>query len=69
MKVKPHPYFKREGTDINTDLYVTVSEAILGTEAVVKTLYGDIKLKIDPGTQNEEKKKISNYGVQKLPPN
>lgn len=26
-------------------------------------------MKIDPGTQNDEKKKISNYGVQKLPPN
>lgn len=50
VKVKPHPYFRRDGVDINTDLYVTVSEAILGTETVVKTLYGDIKLKIDPGT-------------------
>jgi len=26
-------------------------------------------MKIDPGTQHNEKKKISNYGVQKLPPN
>ena len=50
IKVKPHPYFKRDGSDINTDLFLTVSEAILGTEATVKTLYGDIKLKIDPGT-------------------
>ena len=35
----------------------------------VKTLYGDIRMKIDPGTQHNDKKKISNYGVQKLPPN
>ena len=26
-------------------------------------------MKIDPGSQNEDKKKIANYGVQKLPPN
>ncbi len=26
-------------------------------------------MKIDPGTQHNDKKKISNYGVQKLPPN
>lgn len=32
-------------------------------------MYGDIKMKIDPGTQHNDKKKISNYGVQKLPPN
>jgi molecular chaperone DnaJ len=42
---------------------------VLGAELGVKTLYGDVKMKIDPGTQNEDKKKIANYGVQKLPPN
>lgn len=26
-------------------------------------------MKVDPGTQHDEKKKITNYGVQKLPPN
>jgi len=42
---------------------------VLGSDVTVKTLYGDIKMKIDPGIQNEEKKKLANYGVQKLPPN
>lgn len=44
-------------------------QAVLGGEITIRTLYGDIKMKVDPGTQNDEKKKISNYGVQKLPPN
>ena len=61
IKVKPHPYFKRDGSDINTDLYITVSQAILGAEIPIKTLYGDIKMKIDPGTQNDDQKKIVNY--------
>ena len=26
IKVKPHPYFKRDGSDIHTDLFVTVSQ-------------------------------------------
>jgi DnaJ-class molecular chaperone len=42
---------------------------VLGSEVQVKTLYGDIRMKIDPGTQHNDKKKIANYGVQKLPPN
>ena len=42
---------------------------MLGSEVKVNTLYGDIRMKIDPGTQHNDKKKISNYGVQKLPPN
>ena len=49
IKVKPHPYFKRDGSDIQTDLFITVSQAILGSELKVQTLYGDVKLKLDPG--------------------
>jgi len=30
IRVKEHPYFKREKFDIHTDKYITVSEAILG---------------------------------------
>ena len=28
VKVKPHPYFKRDGSDIQTDLYISVSQVI-----------------------------------------
>jgi len=35
----------------------------------IKTLYGDVKLKVSPGTQHDERKKITNYGIPKLPPN
>lgn len=63
MKVKPHPYFKRDGSDIHTNLFVSIGDAVLGSEVPVKTLYGDIRMKIDAGTQFEDKKKITNYGV------
>uniref|UniRef100_A0A7S3CJZ9 CR-type domain-containing protein n=1 Tax=Strombidium rassoulzadegani TaxID=1082188 RepID=A0A7S3CJZ9_9SPIT len=69
VKVKPHPYFKRDGSDILTDLYLSLGDAVLGQEVKVKTLYGTIRMKVDAGTQHNEKKKIANYGVQKLPPN
>lgn len=63
VKVKPHPYFKRDGSDIHTELFISIADAVLGSEVKVKTLYGDIRMKIDAGTQHNEKKKISNYGV------
>ena len=63
VKVKPHPYFKRDGSDIHTELFLSIADAVLGSEVKVKTLYGDIRMKVDPGTQHNEKKKISNYGV------
>lgn len=69
VKVRPHSYFKRDGSDIHTELFISIADAVLGSEIPVKTLYGDIRMKVDPGTQHDDKKKITNYGVQKLPPN
>jgi molecular chaperone DnaJ len=63
VKVKPHGYFRREGSDIHTELFLTISQAVLGAELSVKTLYGDVSMKVTPGTQHDERKKISNYGV------
>lgn len=50
VKVKPHGYFKREGSDINTELFITISQAVLGAELPIKTLYGDVRMKVAPGT-------------------
>ena len=50
VKVKPHGYFKREGSDIHTELFLTISQAVLGAELPVKTLYGDVRMKVTPGT-------------------
>ena len=69
VKVRSHAYFKREGSNIHTDLYLNIGQAVLGGDLTVKTLYGNVTIKIPAGTQHEERKKISNYGIQKLPPN
>ena len=31
VKVRPHHYFKREGADIISDKFITVSQALLGS--------------------------------------
>jgi len=69
VNVRSDSYFKREGYDIYTDCLLTISQAVLGSTASIKTLYGDIDVKIDRGTQHGEKRKLSNYGVSKLAPN
>ena len=48
--MKPHPYFKREGVDIITDKYITMTQAILGGTCKVETLSGKVDLKLKPGT-------------------
>ena len=76
VKVKPQQYFKRDNYDINTVNYINISHAILGGNIKVKTLYGDVNVNVDQGTNDGDSKKLLNYvnnllikGITKLPPN
>lgn len=38
-------------------------KAVFGGKKTIKTLYGDVAIKIDKGTQQNDKKKLSNYVI------
>jgi hypothetical protein len=61
VKVRPHPYFKRENYDIYTANQINISQAVLGGNIKVKTLYGDVNVYVDPGTNDGDTKKLLNY--------
>ncbi len=63
IKIKPHTYFKREGFDIYTTNYISVSQAVLGGKLKVRTLYGEVNVNIDPGTNDGDTKKLLNYVI------
>jgi DnaJ-class molecular chaperone with C-terminal Zn finger domain len=44
-----------------TDCYLNLSQAVLGGKVKIKTLYGDVDIPIEKGTQNGDKKKLSGY--------
>jgi len=46
LKVKPHAHFKRQGSDIHTDVHISLSMAVLGSEVKIRTLYGDVRMKV-----------------------
>jgi molecular chaperone DnaJ len=69
VKIKPHTYFKRDQFDIYTTNYISVSQAALGGKIKVRTLYGEVTVNVDPGTNDGDTKKLINYGITKLPPN
>jgi molecular chaperone DnaJ len=64
VTVQEHPVFKREGNDIHSEVKLTIPQAVLGSVIDVETLQGAVELKVDPGTNNGDKKRLSNYGVQ-----
>jgi DnaJ-class molecular chaperone len=52
VRVTPDPAFAIEGNDVKTDVTVPLYTAILGGEAIVRTMSGKVALTIPPETQN-----------------
>src|SRR5690242_9820849 len=62
-KVEEHPFFKREGDDIQIQLPVAVWEAALGAKIEAPTIDGRTQLKIPQGTKNGQKFRMREKGV------
>ncbi|MCF7923694.1 MAG: molecular chaperone DnaJ [Candidatus Izimaplasma sp.] len=63
IKVKPSDEFVRQGDDIIVTQPITFSQAALGDEIKVKTVYGDVMLTIPAGTQSESKFRLRGKGM------
>lgn len=59
-----HPYFKRNGHDININVPVSITEAVFGTTVNIPTPYGHADLKIPPGTKSGSKLRLRGAGVE-----
>ncbi len=63
LRVTPHPFFTRNGDNIEIRVPVAVWEAGLGTKIEVPTIDGRALLKIPQGTQNGQKFRMREKGV------
>ena len=63
FSIKEHPIYQREGSDIYVKVPITITEAILGTKKEINTIQGNVKLEIEPGTQNGDKVKLRGKGI------
>ena len=64
FQVKPHRFFRQEGSDIHVSVPINVAQAVLGSKIRVKTIDGrHVVLRIPPGTQNGTKFRIRGQGV------
>lgn len=66
IRVLPHPEFKRIDDNIFTKKDITFSQAALGDKVRIKTLDGEIKLKIPAGTASGRQFILKNQGSYKL---
>ena len=65
FQIAPDPEFKREGDDLFTDVDIDLYTAVLGGTVNVKTIDGMVKLKVNPGTQNDTKVRLRGFPVYK----
>jgi curved DNA-binding protein len=63
IEVEPHPYFKRDGQNLQIEVPISVSEAILGAKVDVPTLDGTKSLTIPPGSSSGLKLRLKGQGI------
>lgn len=65
IRVRPHPFFRREGDDLQVDVPVTVPELILGGSIQVPTPDGHASVKIPPRSNNGRKLRLRGKGARR----
>src|SRR5690606_18562324 len=57
-------YLKRDGNNLIYDLYLSISDAALGTTVEVPSVGGKVKIKIEPGTQSGKILRLRGKGLK-----
>jgi curved DNA-binding protein len=63
IHVRPHPRFRIQGRNLETDLPVSPWEAALGAKVPVETMEGRASLTIPPGTQSGARMRLKGKGM------
>ncbi len=58
-----HDTLKREGDNLHYDLYVSISDAVLGTSKEIDTVSGKVKIKLEAGIQSGKILRLRNKGI------
>lgn len=58
--------FERDGSNLIYNLFLTIPEAILGTQAEVPTIDGKVRVKIAPGTQSGKVLRLRGKGLPNI---
>jgi molecular chaperone DnaJ len=66
INVRPHEFFARHGDDLECELNVPVSQAVLGADIPVQTLDGSETVRLPAGTQHGTVVKLRAHGVPRL---
>jgi molecular chaperone DnaJ len=63
VKVAPHAVFRRDGDDLHMVVPVAIHEAALGAKIDLRTLDGQARLRVPPGTQTGQRFRFRERGA------
>lgn len=63
VSLRPHPLFQLNGKDLECEIPITATEAVLGGEVDIPTLKGSVSLKIPPRTQSGKVFRLRGMGM------
>jgi curved DNA-binding protein len=65
VNILPHPLFKLQESDVETELTITPEQAVLGDKVSVPTLEGNITMTVPAGSHNGRRMRIKGKGLPK----
>jgi curved DNA-binding protein len=65
IQLQPHPMFTVKGDDLETELPISPSEAVLGAKVNAPTIDGKVELTIPPGSSTGQRLRLRGQGLNK----
>lgn len=66
IQEEDHPQLKREGDNLHYDLYISFSDAVLGTSKEIETVTGKVRIKLDAGIQSGKILRLRGKGIPSI---
>lgn len=66
IETHEHDTLKREGDNLHYDLYISISEAVLGTSKEIDAVSGKVRIKLEPGIQSGKILRLRGKGISSL---
>jgi len=63
VRILPHPVYKVQGNDLETELTLRPEQAVLGDRVSVPTLDGPVNMKVPPGTRAGKRLRLKGKGM------
>ena len=66
IETEDHATLKREGDNLHYDLYISLSDAVLGASKEIDTVNGKVRIKLESGIQSGKILRLRGKGISSL---